>query len=107
MPNGDHTPKNWSRLQVLLAAFNERFGCWPDEIHAGVATWTEFYNYLGHERYATLIRKVRPHANAYDPYAVLVASTSDGARILSYSDADVRDGREVARAAAWLRISDD
>ena len=101
MPNGDDEPKNWTRLHILLDAFHQRYGHWPDYLKLGRQAREEIRRYLGPALYARLVDRLEslPDDDAPEWLPILVRDRT-GLEMEYGSVADADPGR----ARLWLGI---
>jgi len=101
MPNGDHIPKTWSRLIVLVGAFRLRFGNWPTRLQLGSEARAELNDYLGQRRQSAFESKLRPtDLERGDPWYPIIASDDAGC-VMDYEDVGDLDGT-LELGERWL-----
>jgi hypothetical protein len=81
-------PKDWMRLEIVVAAFREEFGVWPTHVGLHHASRDEIRRFLGEAPYAEFTRKLAPLADVeVNPDETVTVVVADGeGRRMSYDD---------------------
>jgi hypothetical protein len=100
MPNGDHEPKNWSRLLVLLSAFHDAHGRWPTRLKLGREARTEIRRFLGGRTAVAFELLLPPLQDDDSPGWVPILVQDDAGHSMEYGRH--RDPNSTSDAEEWL-----